>query len=80
MTSSSEDRLQQLEELSAHQTAEIETLSDAVREQWQQIDMLKKALLRQRDRLTELEESAGSGGGGGEGGGGGHVNTKPPHY
>ena len=65
------DRLQKLEELCAHQSAEIESLSDAVREQWQQIDILKKALLRQRDRLTELEEV---------GGGGVHENTKPPHY
>ena len=75
MTHSDDDRLQKLEELCAHQSAEIETLSDAVREQWDQIEMLKKALLRQRDRLTILEES-----GGGEGGGVGHVNTKPPHY
>ena len=55
--------------------SEFETLSDAVRDQWTQIDLLKKALLRQRDRLTILEES-----GGGADGGGGHVNTKPPHY
>ena len=62
-------RLQKLEELCAHQTAEIETLSDTVREQWEQIDLLKKALLRQRDRLTELEEASE-----------GHENTRPPHY
>ena len=70
MTNTPEDRLQKLEELFAHQADEIETLSETVREQWNQIDILKKALLQQRDRLTELEES----------GGGGHVNTKPPHY
>ena len=70
MTNSPEDRLQKLEELFAHQADEIESLSETVREQWKQIDILKKALLQQRDRLTELEES----------GGGGHVNTKPPHY
>lgn len=62
-------RLQKLEELCAHQSAEIETLSDTVRQQWDQIDLLKKSLLRQRDRLTELEEV-----------GGGHENTRPPHY
>ncbi|NKB53182.1 MAG: hypothetical protein GKR97_13325 [Rhizobiaceae bacterium] len=78
MTHPDEERLQKLEELCSHQGAEIETLSDAVREQWQQIDMLKKALLRQRDRLTELEES--SGGDGGGSGAGGHENTRPPHY
>jgi uncharacterized coiled-coil protein SlyX len=77
MTNTPEDRLEKLEELFAHQSAEVETLSDTVREQWQQIDMLKKALLRQRDRLTVLEES---GGGESGGGGGGHENTKPPHY
>ena len=70
MSNSPEDRLQKLEELFAHQADEIETLSETVREQWKQIDILKKALLQQRDRLTELEES----------GGAGHVNTKPPHY
>ena len=78
MTHSDDDRLQKLEELCAHQSAEIETLSDTVREQCDQIDLLKKALLRQRDRLTVLEESASDGGS--EGGGVGHVNTKPPHY
>lgn len=76
MTHSIDDRLQKLEELCAYQGAEIETLSDAVRDQWDQIDLLKKALLRQRDRLTILEEA----GGGEGGGGGGHENTKPPHY
>ena len=76
MTHTDDDRLQKLEELCAHQGAEIETLSDTVRDQWEQIDMLKKALLRQRDRLTVLEEA----GGGEDGGGGGHVNTRPPHY
>lgn len=79
MSNNDQDRLQKLEELLAHQSAELESLSDTVREQWQQIDLLKKALLRQRDRLTILEESGGGEGGSG-GGGGGHENTKPPHY
>ncbi|MEP0944813.1 MAG: SlyX family protein [Rhizobiaceae bacterium] len=79
MSNTDQDRLQKLEELLAYQGAELESLSDTVREQWQQIDLLKKALLRQRDRLTILEESGGGEGGGG-GGGGGHENTKPPHY
>jgi uncharacterized coiled-coil protein SlyX len=69
MTHSIEDRLHKLEELCAHQSADIETLSDTVRQQWEQFDRLKKAFLQQRDRLTELEES-----------GGGHENTIPPHY
>ena len=69
MTDTSEERLQKLEELFAHQSAEIETLSDTVRQQWQDIDILKKAVMRQRDRITELEEQ-----------GPGHENTPPPHY
>lgn len=69
MTDTSEERLQKLEELFAHQSAEIETLSDTVRQQWQDIDILKKAVMRQRDRITELEEQ-----------GTGHENTPPPHY
>lgn len=63
------DRIQKLEELCAHQGAEIESLSDTVREQWEQLDQLRLAMLRFRDRLTEVEET-----------GGGHENTKPPHY
>lgn len=69
MDKKEEDRLQSLEELCAHQAAELETLSDTVRQQWEQIDGLKKAMLRFRDRLTEVEET-----------GGGHENTRPPHY
>lgn len=67
------DRLQALEELNAHQTAEIESLSDQVKEQWQRIDDLTKALLRLRDRMTEMEEAGATGAGG-------PVNTRPPHY
>lgn len=65
-----EKRIETLEELCAHQTSEIESLSDVVKEQWSEIDGLKKALLRFRDRLTEVEET----------GPGGHENTRPPHY
>jgi len=65
-----EKRVEKLEELCAHQSAEIDTLSDTIRDQWEQMELLKKGLLRFRDRLTEVEES----------GDGGHVNTKPPHY
>ena len=65
-----EKRVEVLEELCAHQTSEIENLSDVVKEQWTEIDGLKKAMLRFRDRLTEVEET----------GPGGHENTRPPHY
>ncbi len=65
-----EKRIEVLEELCAHQTSEIENLSDVVKEQWTEIDGLKKAMLRFRDRLTEVEET----------GPGGHENTRPPHY
>ena len=65
-----EKRLQELEELVAHQTAEIDSLSSTVREQWEKIDGLTKAFLRFRDRLTEVEEA----------GTGPHETTRPPHY
>ncbi|MEE9313941.1 MAG: SlyX family protein [Rhizobiaceae bacterium] len=65
-----DERLQELEEIVAHQAADIESLSQTVNEQWQQIDGLTKAFMRFRDRLTEVEDS----------GTGPHENTKPPHY
>ena len=64
-----EDRIRNLEELCAHQAAEIESLSETIREQWHKIDGLTKSMLRFRDRLTEVEET-----------GDGHENTRPPHY
>jgi len=67
------NRLQALEELCAHQSAEIESLSDQVRQQWERVDQMTHALLRLRDRVTEVEETGGAGGGG-------HENTRPPHY
>ncbi|MDD9909011.1 MAG: SlyX family protein [Ahrensia sp.] len=65
-----DERIQALEELCAHQAHEIDTLSDLVRVQGNEIELLKKAMLRFRDRLTEVEEAGGSP----------HENTKPPHY
>lgn len=65
-----ETRLQNLEELCAHQGREIESLSDQLAQQWTQIEGLTKSLLRFRDRLTEMEEA----------GSGPHEITKPPHY
>jgi len=62
-------RVDKLEELCAHQSAEIDTLSDTMREQWTRIEELTKALGRFRDQLTEVSD-----------GGGGHENTRPPHY
>ena len=66
----SDDRIQALEELVAHQGAEIEELSQQVRGQWTRIDELTQALLRVRDRVTEVEEGAGAG----------HDDIPPPHY
>ena len=68
--SEDENRMQHLEELVAHQAVEIDTLSDQLKEQWEKIDVLTKAVLRLRDRVTEVEE----------GGSGAHENTPPPHY
>ena len=64
------DRLQALEELCAHQANEIEALSDEVRRQGSEIDIVKQTILRFRDRLTEVEEASA----------GPHEVTKPPHY
>ena len=64
------DRVDALEELVAHQGAEIDSLSETVREQWKRIDDLTLAITRFRDRLTEVEEA----------GTGPHINTRPPHY
>ena len=69
MTDANNDRLRKLEELCAHHSAELETLSDTVREQWQEIDRLRKALMQLRDRLLEVEDNAGA-----------PEITKPPHY
>lgn len=69
MTENSEDRLQKLEELCAHQSSELETLSDMVRQQWARLDQLSQLTMRLRDRLTEVEEASG-----------GHEATRPPHY
>ena len=66
----SEERIAALEEANAHLTREVETLSQQTAEQWERIDALTKAMMRLRDRVTEVEE----------GGAGPHPVTKPPHY
>ena len=63
------ERLRVLEETTSHQAMELEQLDETVRLQWEKIDELTKALLRFRDRLTEVEET-----------GSGPENTRPPHY
>ena len=70
MNEEDKSRIDKLEELCAHQSMEIEQLSETVREQWEKLDQLMKAMLRLRDRLSEVEDSSS----------GPHVNTKPPHY
>jgi SlyX protein len=70
MSDPTENRIQALEELAAHQASEIESLSEQLRQQWTRVDELTTAMLRLRDRMTEVEE----------GGTGAHENTPPPHY
>jgi len=70
VTAELEKRVQELEEMTAHQGAEIDSLSDTMSEQWKRIDELTTAIMRFRDRLSEVEDS----------GTGPHINTKPPHY
>lgn len=57
MEDPTENRLTRLEELSANQAQEIEKLSDLVRQQWDEIARLTKALRLFKDKLVEIEET-----------------------
>ena len=54
----------------AHQSRQIEDLSDMVQRQWDEIDMLKKKLGRADARIADLEEYMPEP----------KANEKPPHY
>ena len=67
-----DDRLADLESRFAHTELALQDLSDVTREQWDEIDRLKRQVERLKDRITEQEQ-----------GGGGTPrleDQKPPHY
>ncbi len=62
-------RLQDLESRLAHQEQALHDLSETTRAQWDEIDTLKRQVVRLQDRIAELEQ-----------GGGGLGDERPPHY
>lgn len=54
----------------AHQTKQIDELSEIVQKQWDEIDRLKKMLSRADARITELEDVKADP----------NAIEKPPHY
>mgnify|MGYP001170477516 FL=1 len=67
-----DDRLADLESRFAHTDLAFQDLSDVTREQWDEIDRLKRQVERLKDRIAELEQ--------GVGGTPRLEDQKPPHY
>ena len=65
-------RLADLESRFAHTELVLQELSDVTREQWKEIDRLKRQVEHLKDRIAELER--------GDGGTPQVENQKPPHY
>lgn len=63
-------RIDQLEMRIAYQDETIETLNQALTAQWEQIDALKREIVRLSDRLTAAENNLAATPG----------NEPPPHY
>ncbi len=72
MTAAGDNKKDELEINLAHQAEALESLSQVVEKQWQEIDALTRNMLRMNDRLIELEN--------GDGSSGAIENTPPPHY
>ena len=66
------DRLADLESRFAHTELVLQELSDVTREQWEEIDHLKRQVEHLKDRIAELERR--------DGGTPQLDNQKPPHY
>ena len=64
-----ENRIVNLEELIAHQSQQIEDLSDQLAKQWTTIDKLTRKLDDLSEHYADLEEQVGA-----------PAATKPPHY
>jgi len=67
----SDTRITELEVQLAHQTATIDELNEVVAKQWQEIDWLKKQLVRLTGRLEQVEQSVPKNPG---------QDQPPPHY
>lgn len=52
----SEDKINHIEEILAHQEQEISTLNQMVTRQWDEIDLLKKLVRRLQESLAETGE------------------------
>ena len=63
-------RIEALEMSRAHQERAVEDLSEALAEQWKQIEALNRQVVRLGDQLQEAQASAG----------GGEAEPPPPHY
>lgn len=57
MTTEIDQKLADLEALSAHQDKQIHELNDVVTKQWNEIDALKKYMQMTKSKLAELENS-----------------------
>ncbi len=64
-----ENRIVKMEELIAHQSQQIEDLSDQLAKQWTSIDKLTRKLDDLSEHYADLEEQVGA-----------PAATKPPHY
>ncbi len=64
-----EQRIADLEIQMAHQSETIDTLNEAVVEQWKTIDRLSRQVKVLNEQLVSLEDDALA-----------HKVTKPPHY
>lgn len=70
MAENKQDRVDQLEELVAHQAVTIDELSNQLANQWKQIDRLSSKLDRLTERFLAVEEEIIPT----------PENTKPPHW
>ncbi len=53
----SEEKINALEEIVAHQEQQISDLNDIVTKQWNEIDALKKKIVRLGDKVEEIGEA-----------------------
>lgn len=64
-------KIQDLEIAIAHQDKVIAELSDVMNDQWREIEVLKKQLIRTNNKIDELEQSATPQN---------EADVKPPHW
>jgi len=64
------ERLNELEELAAHQARTIDELSAEIASQWKVIDKMQKSLEQLRERFSAIEDSSLEA----------PAITRPPHY